>query len=325
MGGMLDPATSRKLAEKAVREVNVIHRRRLAVIAGAALIFLPTVCHSLSKLSRPPETATDTSAEDIDNEPSLKSGIYLADPMLSGPLNCQSSVLSITNPEAAASATAFEVTEHGCIRAKIPAIDLFVKFNSTWVPYPMTAHQKFKLAVDDVIDPFNLLTIAGLSAIDASINSHSVYGPGMEGFGKLTGVAMTQDITGEFVGTFLICTVAHEDPHYHRMPQASLHARIGHVLSQVLVTQSDLGKPMFNYEDTVGYVIEDKISSLYVPGLHSDMKSTAARVSLGLATAPIGNAISEFLPDISKRVNIHAIFLQRIINQVASDSGGSGP
>jgi hypothetical protein len=185
--------------------------------------------------------------------------------------------------------------------------------------------QKLKLAGHDVIDPFNLLTIGGLAAIDVAANSHSAYGPGMLGFGKDAGVTMTQDMTGEFFGTFLICTVMHEDPHYHRMPQASIPVRIGHVLAQVLVTQSDSGRPMFNFEDTLGYVIDDKISSLYVPGLHSNARATAARVSIGVATAPIGNIVTEFLPDIAKRINIHAIFVQRIIDQVARDNGSSGP
>jgi len=255
----------------------------------------------------------------------VKPGIDLAEPMLYGPVNCESSMLGIEDPEAAAANKALENGERGCIRTKIPAVNLFVKFTSTWVPYPMTPDQKMKLAVHDVIDPFNLLTIGGLSAIDTAENAHSVYGPGMKGFAKTSGVSLTQDMTGEFFGTFLICTLAHEDPHYHRMPQASIPVRIGHALAQVLVTQSDSGKPMFNYEDTVGYVVDDKISSLYVPVLHSDARSTAARVSIGLATAPIGNLVSEFLPDIARRINFRAIIVQRIINQVASDNGGGGP
>jgi hypothetical protein len=254
-----------------------------------------------------------------------KPGIELADPMLYGSVNCPSSMIGITNPEAAAGASALETNEHGCEHTQSPTVNLFLKFTSTWVSYPMTPQQKLELAARDVYDPFNLLTITGLSAIDTAADSHSPYGPGMKGFGKNTGVTMTQDITGEFFGTFLICSIARQDPHYHRMPQASIPVRIGHALLQVVVAQSDTGRPMPNYENMVGYVVEDKISSLYVPGLHSNARATTARVSIGLATAPIGNFVAEFLPDIAQRVNIRAIFLQRIINQVARDNGDSGP
>ena len=51
---------------------------------------------------------------------------------------------------------------------------------------------------------------------------------------------------------------------------------------------------------------------------------TALRLPLafsmtGYATDPIENEITEFLPDLAKRIHIHVIFVQRVLNQVASD------
>jgi hypothetical protein len=255
----------------------------------------------------------------------MKPGIQLADPMLYGPVNCPSSLLGITNPEAAASAKALEYDTHNCIVSGTLTSDLFMKYTSTWVPYPMTPKQKLELAGHDIIDPFNILSVGGVSAIGIASNSHSVYGPGFDGFAKYFGVNMTQDITGEFVGTFLINTIAHEDPHYHRMPQATIPVRIGHALASVVVAQSDTGRPMPNYENLVGYLVEDKIASLYVPGLQSDARAEAERWSIGLATAPVGNFVTEFFPDVARRLNIRTIFVQRIINQIAHDNGDSGP
>ena len=56
------------------------------------------------------------------------------------------------------------------------------------------------------------------------------------------GVSYTQDITGEFFGTFLIPSIVHQDPHYHRMPDASMKRRIAHALYQVVWTQGDNGE-----------------------------------------------------------------------------------
>jgi hypothetical protein len=36
-----------------------------------------------------------------------------------------------------------------------------------------------------------------------------------------------------------------------------------------------------------------------------------------LATAPIDNFVSEFLPDVARHVHIQVVIIQRVINQVA--------
>ncbi|MHB1022562.1 MAG: hypothetical protein ACYC46_08045 [Acidobacteriaceae bacterium] len=202
-------------------------------------------------------------------------------------------------------------------------VDLFKPFLSTSGAHPLTVRQKLKLATKDVIDPFNFITIAGDSGIAVGSNSHSVYGPGVSGFAKDAGVSLTQNMTGEFVGTFLIPSLAHQDPHYYRMPQASVPRRIGHAIIQIFITQGDNGHPMFNYANFFGSIGEDEISNLYVPGRHTNAKATAARVAIGLATAPIGNFITEFVPDVASHINLKVVFVQRIINRVALEEGGS--
>ena len=197
----------------------------------------------------------------------------------------------------------------------------FQRFLSTSAPDPLTVKEKLILSGKDVIDPFNLITVGGLSSLYVMQNAHSDYGPGMFGFGKNAGVSLTQDMTGEFIGTFLLPALMHQDPRYHRMPNARLSTRIGHVIVQTLVTQGDNGRPRFNYGNFPGFLIEDEISNLYVPMRHTNIQSTTARVVIGLATVPIGNAITEFLPDIARHINFNVVFLQRIINQVSGRDG----
>ena len=147
----------------------------------------------------------------------------------------------------------------------------------------------------------------------------------MRGFGKYVGVSYAQDMTGEFFGTFLICSLAHQDPHYHRMPSASVPRRFGHALLQVLWSQSDNGKGMPNYANVFGYAIGDEISNLYVPGRETNLTASAERYGIGLATAPIDNLITEFVPDLASHVHVRVVLIQRIINQVAKAEGGATP
>jgi hypothetical protein len=139
----------------------------------------------------------------------------------------------------------------------------------------------------------------------------------MPGFGRDVGVSYTEDLTGEVVGTFLIPSIAHQDPHYHRMPNATIKRRIAHAIYQVAWTQGDNGRGMMNYADLVGFAIDDEIGNLYVPGRQTNLPASAARYGIGVATAPIDNFVTEFLPDVARRIHVRVVLIQRIINQVA--------
>jgi len=205
-----------------------------------------------------------------------------------------------------------------------PSINWYQRFTNGPQVKPMTPKEKGWLAVRNVADPFNAITILGDAAIAVGYNAHSPYGPGMTGFGRYVGVSYTQDMTGEFFGTFLIPTIVHQDPHYHRMPDASIPRRVGHAILQVVWTQGDNGKGMVNYANLVGFAIDDELGNLYVPGRKTNLAATGARYSIGLATAPIENFITEFVPDVARRFHIRVVIFQRIINQVArTESSGS--
>ena len=203
----------------------------------------------------------------------------------------------------------------------LPHIDWYARFTNGPQVKPMQPQEKAWLAVRNIADPFNAVTILGSSAIAVGSNSHSPYGPGMTGFGRYVGVSYTQDITGEFFGTFLIPSIARQDPHYHRMPDATIKRRIAHAMYQVVWTQGDNGKGMVNYADVLGFAIDDEIGNLYVPGRKTDLPASAERYGIALAIAPTENFVTEFLPDVARRIHVHAVLIQWIINQVARSEG----
>ncbi|WP_041597192.1 hypothetical protein [Granulicella tundricola] len=194
----------------------------------------------------------------------------------------------------------------------------YERFLNSTQPIPLSPRQKGYLAIHDVIDPFNLLTIGANAAFTVGIDSHSAYGPGLKGFGRNIGYSLSQDVNGEFIGTFLICSLAHEDPHYHRLPQATPMRRLYHAVSRTFVAQKDDGRPMLNIETLLTYPISAELANLYVPGVHGDGVSTVERIATGLATDPVNNIITEFLPDFARHVHIRVVFAQQILNQIAS-------
>jgi hypothetical protein len=185
----------------------------------------------------------------------------------------------------------------------------------------MTPMEKAWLAMRDVADPFNSLTILASSAITIGSDSHTPYGPGMAGFGRYVGVSYTQDMTGEFLGTFLIPSIARQDPHYHRWPRATFKRRLAHAAYQVVWTQGDNGHEMLNYANLVGFAAEDEIANLYVPGRATRLSASAERYGTAFISAPINNYITEFLPDIARHIHTRVVTIQRMINQVAKTGG----
>ncbi len=140
----------------------------------------------------------------------------------------------------------------------------------------------------------------------------------MRGFGRNVGYSFTQDATGEFIGTFMICSILHEDPHYHRKPDARPARRLIHAISRTIIAQHDNGAQMPNWENFITYPASAELSNLYVPGVAVNAPSTAKRVMIGLATDPVNNIITEFLPDFAKHIHIRVVFVQQILNQVAT-------
>lgn len=199
----------------------------------------------------------------------------------------------------------------------IPVVNWFARFLTGPAVKPLSPAEKARLAARNFIDPFNAVTILGTSAFSVAADSHSAFGPGMTGFGRYVGVSYSEDLTGEFFGTFLIPSIVHQDPHYHRMPSASIAHRLRHTVVQVFWTKGDNGGNMVNYANIVGFAMEGAISNTYVPGQDTRFPASATRYALGLATAPAENLITEFLPDIARHIHIRVVIIQRIINQAA--------
>lgn len=197
------------------------------------------------------------------------------------------------------------------------AIDWYKRFMDGPQVKPLTPLEKAHLAGRNIIDPFNALTILAQSGFYVGFNSHSPYGPGMPGFERNVGVSYAQDITSEFFNVFLIPSIAHQDPHYHRMPGASFKRRFVHASTQIFWTLGDNGAGMVNYANLVGSGVDIAIGNLYVPGQQTHLTAALSEYFVGLATAPIDNYITEFLPDIARHIHIRIVLVQDIINQVS--------
>jgi len=176
--------------------------------------------------------------------------------------------------------------------------------------------QKLRLALDNLINPFNLATIFAWQHRNRGQSAHGVRS-GLPGWGRLSGVNFTQDMTDQFFGTFAVPTVTRTDPHYHRRPDFSIPRRVLHCVDDTFWQSADNGSYTLNYSQLIAPVIDISISNLYVPGQQTHFSADAERYAVDLATAPIDNLITEFVPSIASHIHVRVVFVQRIINRVA--------
>jgi hypothetical protein len=222
---------------------------------------------------------------------------------------CQDSSASKSNSDGDST----EPTRKPCLEAPTS----YSPFLNSTAPAPLTRTQKALLAFHDFEDPANLTSVAYSSAYTIGTDSHTAYGPGWKGFGENFGYRLVRDATGEFVGTFLIPSLTHQDPRYHRMPDASISRRVLHAVSHTVIAQSDTGAPMPNYATLVGTPIRAEIANLYIPGVQCNLPDTSERVLTSFATHPIDDLVTEFLPDLAKHVHLHVLFAQRLFNEMS--------
>ncbi|MGO8757758.1 MAG: hypothetical protein ACLQG3_06500 [Terracidiphilus sp.] len=202
---------------------------------------------------------------------------------------------------------------------RVPIVDWYKRFLTGPEVKRFSPAQKLRLAGKNLLDPFNLVTVFGGAGIGVAANSHTPYGPGFPGWGKLSGVNFTQDMTDQFFGTFLVPAITRTDPHYHRRPDMRILRRALHCFDQVFWQRADNGKRTFNYSQIVAPIADISISNLYVPGQQTRFSADAKRYGIDLANAPIENLITEFVPSIASRIHTHVVFVQRIINRIATN------
>lgn len=171
-------------------------------------------------------------------------------------------------------------------------------------PCALNAGGKFRLFVDQQIDPINFvgaLWDAGWAQIDADDRS---FGQGAAGYSKRYAAVLADNATGDFFGVFLYPAIFHQDPRYYRLGQGGFKARLGHALQHRFIAVSDSGNHMFNFSEWCGTVSSKAVSNLYHPGNPRGFGPTAERVGLSVAGDMGWDVLREFWPEVARKFKL---------------------
>jgi hypothetical protein len=168
----------------------------------------------------------------------------------------------------------------------------------------MTVGDKFRLFINNNIDPASYLSAAwdaGWAQLD---RDDPTFGQGGTGYGKRYSAAVADNVQSDFFGIFLYPSIFHQDPRYFRMGQGSVKARLGHALAHRFVARSDSGQPMFNYSEWLGTASSKALGNLYHPGNPRGFGPTANRVGLSVGNGMAWDVLREFWPELAHRFHL---------------------
>ena len=166
---------------------------------------------------------------------------------------------------------------------------------------PLTLKQKWDLTIKGTIDPYNLVNSVMTAAFSQDGNQTPKYGEGAGAFGARFGAAVADGATQSILGGVVFAQMLHQDPRYFRLgPQVGVVRRALYSVSRLMVVRTEGGKNTFNSSGMLGIAGGIGLSNLYYPGASVNSRVMAERLSTSFTGVVVGNAMSEFVPDLEK-------------------------
>jgi hypothetical protein len=167
----------------------------------------------------------------------------------------------------------------------------------------LTSHQKLMLFVHRTYSPY---TFAG-AVFDTAYThfTHETYGSGAIGFGQRYGATLADGEARSLMQTYVLSSLFHQDPRYHRLGKGNAFYRAAYAASRVFVARTDDGRNAFNWPEMMGSVASSGLSNLYYPDRERGWDHTFSRAIGGVVSDAGTEVIREFTPEMKKWFRRH--------------------
>lgn len=167
---------------------------------------------------------------------------------------------------------------------------------------PLSAREKFSLAMHDSAD-YSSFTWAGILAAQAlALNADPELGDGIKGYGRYYWRTFADGMSGAYFTEAIVPALTHEDPRYYTMGRGGFFRRTGYALSRVFLTKTDSGGTSFNWSEVAGNGLEASLSNVYYPPQERGLSQTARNWGTQMESAALNNIVKEFWPDIRRKI-----------------------
>jgi len=163
-------------------------------------------------------------------------------------------------------------------------------------PVPLTAKQKFKLAIRSSTD---VVTFAGsgvVAAIQYANNDLPGYGDGFTGYAKRYGADLTNATSATLLRGAVFPSLLRQDPRFFYKADGTVKQRALYALATAFVCKGDNGRWQPNYSDLLANLSAGALVNLYYPaGSRNGASTTVENAALATAGVGVGHLLQEFL------------------------------
>jgi len=167
---------------------------------------------------------------------------------------------------------------------------------------PMTGEDRLRWAVVSTVGPRSLMSGVFSAGLGTLTNSPEEYGPHWDGFGKRYGMRLTGIATGNVIEAGLGAAWG-EDPRYFRAEGQPVGSRIGNAVKMTFLARNKDGGIRPAYARYIAVAGNNVLSNTW----RADSEATAAdaslRIGIGFLSRMGSNLLSEFLPDMKRRLS----------------------
>jgi hypothetical protein len=170
---------------------------------------------------------------------------------------------------------------------------------------PLTAGEKFRLALHSAIDPFYIgwaLVIGGGYGELTDSSSQDGYGWGAQGYFKRVASNYADNVNGAIIGNALLPSILHQDPRYFRKGTGTIKSRFIYAALSTVICHGDNGKNQFNMSNVLGNYISGAISNAYYPANQRGIGLTLENGTSVTLFGALGGQLLEFGPDLSRLI-----------------------
>lgn len=166
---------------------------------------------------------------------------------------------------------------------------------------PISTAGKFAIARSDSFDWPNYFLLAGYAIQSQVAEGGFKHSGGLSAFGRFYSRSVADQIIGAYVTEAMLPTLFHEDPRFFRLGKGSVWYRAYNAAAHIVITKKDDGSDGFYYSEIVGNLGVTAIGMTYYPDNRSAGEAIE-RYSMALGNDVISNLLTEFWPDIKRRL-----------------------
>jgi hypothetical protein len=168
-------------------------------------------------------------------------------------------------------------------------------------PEPLDVTGKLQFHAKTTYDPSAILGMAAYAGILQEANAPTEWGQGAAAYGKRFGSTLAW-LGIHSALAFGLDSTLHEDPRYFRSTSSGFWRRSGHAIRGTILTRTDRGGETLSIWRIGSAYGAAFLSNQWYPDRLNTVRLGAIQGSVTLGSGLLGNLLSEFWPDIKKKL-----------------------